>query len=53
VASQDDVREALLDLILAQTKTPSNSAVTLKLAEAYAWIVNPNQSHGGSTEVSK
>jgi hypothetical protein len=44
------VRKALLDHIHDQvTRAPSASAL-LRLAEAYAWAVAPDQPHGGVTE---
>ena len=59
MASFGEVHQALLDAIsslAADIKEgsgyASKSAAVLRLAEAYAWLANPAQSHGGSSEVS-
>lgn len=44
------VREALLELIHDQALRAPNASTLLKLAEAYAWTVAPEQPHGGTTE---
>lgn len=42
----------LLKKIVAMAQTTTNSTVLLKLAEAYAWVTFPNQSHGGTVTTS-
>jgi hypothetical protein len=44
------VREALLDNIHEQVLRAPNSNALLRLAEAYAWTVAPDQPHGGVSE---
>lgn len=36
----------VLEEIINKTHTATN---TLKLAEAYAWLTNPNNAHGGAS----
>jgi hypothetical protein len=43
-------REALLRGIADQAERAPNAAILLRLAEAYAWVVAPDQPHGGMTE---
>lgn len=51
MASRDEARQAILDRIAADA--PSYNADHLvKLAEAYAWLTQPNNSHGGSSAPS-
>jgi hypothetical protein len=44
------VRAALLDNIHEQVLRAPNSNALLRLAEAYAWTVAPDQPHGGVSE---
>jgi hypothetical protein len=44
----DEVREALLDQIMKKAGE-ANAPNLLWLAEAFAWLMSPTQSHGGST----
>ena len=44
------VREALLREIHDHLKRGPNSTALLRLAEAYAWAVAPDQPHGGVAE---
>jgi hypothetical protein len=46
-ASAEQARDALIAAIAAQAETAPNATTLLRLAEAYAWIVEPAQSHGG------
>lgn len=48
MADTNEVKDKLLDQILASAEKTTQATNLLRLAEAYAWIVNPNQSHGGS-----
>ncbi len=43
----EDARRALLEAI-ARTAREGSSNVVLRLAEAYAWVTEPDQPHGGS-----
>jgi hypothetical protein len=47
-----EVQDALLEAIEEQAKKGPASIYLLQLAEAYAWVVSPSQSHGGRTTVS-
>ena len=47
MATSDDVLAALSDRLLQQIEQGATSDTILKLAEAYAWIARPDQSHGG------
>lgn len=44
------VRKALLENIHAQVVRAPSASALLRLAEAYAWTVAPDQPHGGVTE---
>lgn len=46
VASADDVRQALLDEIERKLKEDQTALGLLLLAEAYAWVLHPDQAHG-------
>lgn len=46
----DTVRDALLTAILDQVSRAPNATTLQRLAEAYAWTVEPAQPHGGVTE---
>jgi hypothetical protein len=48
----DQARDAILDRILELAKEEGKSHVVLNLAEAYAWLSSPGQSHGGNPKVS-
>jgi hypothetical protein len=41
-------REVLLEAIRAQVSLAPNATTLLRLAEAYAWVVEPGQAHGAS-----
>lgn len=47
-----DARAALLAAI-SRTAREGSSNVVLRLAEAYAWVTEPAQPHGGSTSSDK
>jgi hypothetical protein len=50
MASEDDVRQVLLQAIHTAARAPQQSpANLLRLAEAYAWILMPGASHGSSS----
>lgn len=40
-------RESLLSAIAEQAARAPNATTLLRLAEAYAWAVAPDQAHGG------
>jgi hypothetical protein len=46
-ASAETTRAALLAAIAAQVAAAPNATTLLRLAEAYAWAVEPGQAHGG------
>ena len=54
MASRDETAQALLDSIYALAGggniSESVSRVIGHLAEAYAWLVSPDQPHGGGVE---
>ena len=53
MATQDETVQALLDriaLLASKTVNADNSTVVLQLAEAYAWLQQPAQSHGSSSK---
>jgi hypothetical protein len=45
--SAEETRDALLAAIAAQVSVAPNATTLLRLAEAYAWVVAPDQAHGG------
>jgi hypothetical protein len=49
--SADQAREALLAAILAQAQVAPNATTLLRLAEAYAWVIEPAQAHGGGERI--
>ena len=46
VASEDEVRQGLLDEIAKVLKEGQTPLGLLLLAEAYAWVLHPDQAHG-------
>ncbi len=46
-ATVETTRAALLSAISAQVAIAPNATTLLRLAEAYAWVVEPGQGHGG------
>jgi hypothetical protein len=61
MATRDETHQVLMDAIHRRAKTildespeisgpqPAHGAELLRLAEAYAWLTNPNQPHVGNT----
>ena len=47
-ATAEETRNALLSAIAAQVALAPNATTLLRLAEAYAWTVAPDQAHGGA-----
>ena len=47
-ATAEDTRNALLAAIAKQIAVAPNATTLLRLAEAYAWTVAPDQAHGGA-----
>ena len=45
--SAEETRDAILAAIRAQVTAAPNATTLLRLAEAYAWCVAPDQPHGG------
>ena len=48
MATQAEVKQALYDEIVERIDATTSPLGVLQLAEAYAWVMIPNQSHGGS-----
>lgn len=46
-ATAEQARDALIAGIAAQAAIAPNATTLLRLAEAYAWVVAPDQAHGG------
>lgn len=46
----DQVRDALLTAIRDQIDRAPNATTLVRLSEAYAWTVAPDQPHGGVME---
>ncbi|HSJ73954.1 MAG TPA: hypothetical protein VK904_06525 [Miltoncostaeaceae bacterium] len=46
-ATADQARDALITAIAAQAAAAPNATTLLRLAEAFAWAVEPAQPHGG------
>jgi hypothetical protein len=44
----EEARDALLAAIAKQVAVAPNATTLLRLAEAYAWAVSPEQAHGGA-----
>ncbi len=42
-----EAREAMIEQMVAMARTAKSSATILRLAEAYAWLAEPGQPHGG------
>jgi hypothetical protein len=47
MATYNEVVEKLLDTIFEEIDRPGHGTYLLNLAEAYAWLKNPGQAHGG------
>ena len=45
MASDLEVKQALLDVIYTQLQQDPQPGGLLRLAEAYAWVVNPDMAH--------
>lgn len=45
-----EARDSLLRAIAEQARRAPNATTLLRLAEAYAWAVEPDQPHGGTSE---
>lgn len=43
----EEVRQVLLENIKIRAAATKSSSTLLALAEAYAWVVAPDNSHGG------
>jgi hypothetical protein len=50
-ASAESTRAALLAAITTQVSAAPNATTLLRLAEAYAWAVEPGQAHGGGERI--
>ena len=44
-----EAKQVLIDAIVAMAPSAPTSKQLLELAEAWAWCVRPNQSHGGGS----
>ncbi|WP_217913552.1 hypothetical protein [Miltoncostaea marina] len=47
-SAADQARDALLSAIATQVALAPNATTLLRLAEAYAWVIEPGQAHGTS-----
>jgi len=56
MSDSEDLRAQAMDVILTKivesTPRSSSGVQTRNLAEAYAWLVNSSQSHGGHSDAS-
>ena len=50
MSAQEDAYVKLLEQITKGAEATNNSANLLRLAEAYAYVIAPAQSHGGRGE---
>ncbi|HMM49194.1 MAG TPA: hypothetical protein PKE32_06235 [Miltoncostaeaceae bacterium] len=48
--SSDDTRQILLQQIAAHAGRAPNATTLLRLAEAWAWLQDPSQPHGGRSD---
>ncbi|MEQ8834967.1 MAG: hypothetical protein RIB67_11065 [Miltoncostaeaceae bacterium] len=46
----EETRAILLDQIAAHARRAPNATTLLRLAEAWAWLQDPSQPHGGRSE---
>ena len=53
MATQDQARNALLDRIVELAPRASSTASLVTLAEAYAWVISPHQSHGAKSTIAE
>lgn len=53
MATKDDAREAILQKIESLAPVAGNAGQLRDLAEAWAWVTNPSQPHGGQAKISK
>lgn len=49
MADYDGPRDAILEQIKKQAAGPISLAGLLCLAEAFAWLISPNNPHGGAS----
>jgi hypothetical protein len=49
MATDEELLTAIGDRLLHQIEQGATSDTVLKLAEAWAWIREPGQAHGGAT----
>lgn len=52
MATNAEAAQAIVDRIAELAPRATKSAALLTMAEALAWVRDPNQPHGGSTTVS-
>ena len=48
MASQEELKTAISDRIIANLDQGATSDTILKLAEAWAWVAAPDQPHGSA-----
>lgn len=53
MAERNEVKDKLLEAIMQALEKYQHPSQLLRLAESYAWIVSPSQSHGGGNGDSK
>lgn len=53
MGKREEAIDAVLDKVKQACEINATPTVILKLAEAYAWLAQPNQPHGGSSNTGK
>jgi len=53
MATQEQARDALLDRIVELAPRASSTESLVTLAEAYAWVISPHQTHGSKTAITE
>ena len=48
MTQEEDARDALLKAITTHASSTINPLIVLRLAEAYAWLMDPSQPHGSA-----
>lgn len=46
----EEARDILMTMIAAHAKRAPNASTLLRLSEAWAWLQDPSQPHGGRSE---
>jgi len=51
MATIQDAHKAIVEAIEARAKKAVSAEEVRNLAEAYAWLVHPDQAHGGHSKI--